>query len=71
MRSLSIALIGFALLLSGCGAGNEVKDAVVAPVDNIDRNLKYMQDTKKELQDTAKKNADEANKQMDDILNKK
>lgn len=63
--------LGMALLLAGCGAAEEAKDAAVAPVDNIKQNVDYLQDTRKELRNTAGKNADEANKQIDDILKKR
>jgi outer membrane murein-binding lipoprotein Lpp len=69
MRYLAAALL--VLMLAGCGAAEEAKDTVVAPVDNIKKNVDYLQDTRKELKNTAGKNADEANKQIDDILKKK
>jgi hypothetical protein len=59
------------LLLSGCGVATEVKDTATAPVDNMQRNINYMQDTKKELRELGKKRSDEANQQVDDILKKK
>ena len=63
--------LGVIFLLGGCGAGKTVTDTATAPVDNIQNNINYMQDTKKDLQGMANKRADEANKQMDDILKKK
>ncbi len=59
------------LVLAGCGNSQEVKDTVTAPVDNIQKNVDYLQDTRKELRETAGKNADQTNKQIDDILKKK
>ena len=68
-RLAGIALL-FVLVLAGCGNSQEVKDTVTAPVDNIQKNVDYLHDTRKELRDTAGKNADQTNKQIDDILNK-
>lgn len=68
-RIAAISLVCL-LVLSGCGNSQEVKDTVTAPVDNIQKNVDYLQDTRKELRETAGKNADQTNKQIDDILNK-
>lgn len=73
MRKLCLpALCGILLLsASGCGAVREVGESAAAPVDNIHKNINYLDSTRKELRDTAGKNADQTNQQIDDILKKK
>ena len=73
MRKVCLpALCGLLLLSgSGCGAVHEAGEAAAAPVDNIHKNINYLDSTRKELRESAGKHADQTNQQIDDILKKK
>ena len=58
--------------LAGCGGGaNSAGETIAAPVDNIDKNVKYMQETEKDLKKIGNANKEAVDKMANDRVNKK
>jgi uncharacterized lipoprotein YehR (DUF1307 family) len=64
MLALALAL---SLSLTGCGSDSKGRPEVSAPLNNVEDQIQYKEDTKKEL----KKMTDDRQKQFDEAMGKK